>query len=389
MLKRIYIDNFRCLVNFELSVDGINLFLGPNGTGKSALFDVLRKIKSFVSGEGKVNAIFNSDDCTCWQTSPIQSFELEIAVNEGIYKYELFIEHNLEKNYAFVQQERLWFDNQPLLKFELGEVTLYQENGNIIQQFSLNMLQSVLPLLNSRSETIKLNGFKERIERFIIVQINPALMVDNSEREETHLSVSMKNFVSWYRHISHNQGKVIQITNQLKEIFDGFSYFEFVDAGLPNKILKLYFSREGDRQNYIAYRFGKLSDGQLRCLRDASQKPLRHRVLIALYTLIYCTQSEDYTLCIDEPENFFALPEIQPWLMQLYDFCSEGKTQALLISHHPILIDYLLASPVGYWFDLESNSPVRVKRIKDDKETGLPISELVARGWLFTGRTRS
>jgi len=138
----------------------------------------------------------------------------------------------------------------------------------------------------------------------------------------------------------------------------------------------LYFSRSGDcaartlrdREDYITYRFGELSDGQ--------------RVLIALYTLIYCTQSEDYTLCIDEPENFLALPEIQPWLMQLYDFCSEGKTQALLISHHPILIDYLLASPVGYWFDRQQNSPVRVKRISNDNDTGLPISELVARGWI-------
>ncbi|MBC6478252.1 MAG: AAA family ATPase [Hormoscilla sp. GM7CHS1pb] len=371
MLKRIYIDNFRCLVNFELSVDGINLFLGPNGTGKSAIFDVLGKIQSFVSGEGKVNAIFNADDCTCWQTSPIQSFELEIAGNEGIYKYELSLEQNRENNHAFVRQERLCFDNQPLLNFESGEVTLYHENGNILQQFSLNGVQSVLPLLNSRSETIKLNGFKERIDRFIIVRINPTLMVDNSEGEETHLSPSMENFVSWYRYLSQNQGKIIQLTHELKEIFDGFSYFEFADAGLPNKILKLYFSRAGDREEYIAYRFGKLSDGQ--------------RVLIALYTLIYCTQSEDYTLCIDEPENFLALPEIQPWLMQFYDFCSEGKTQALLISHHPILIDYLLASPVGYWFDRQQNSPVRVKRISNDNDndTGLPISELVARGWIY------
>jgi len=124
MLKRIYIDNFRCLVNFELSVNGINLFLGPNGTGKSDVFDVLRKIQSFVNGEGKVNAIFNSDDCTGWQISPIQNFELEITGNEGIYKYELFLEQDREKNHAFVRQERLCFDNQPLLNFESGEVKM-------------------------------------------------------------------------------------------------------------------------------------------------------------------------------------------------------------------------------------------------------------------------
>ncbi|WP_233258764.1 ATP-binding protein [[Phormidium] sp. ETS-05] len=94
------------------------------------------------------------------------------------------------------------------------------------------------------------------------------------------------------------------------------------------------------------------------------------------------TESEDYTLCLDEPDNFVALPEIQPWLIKLYDMCSEGKTQALLISHHPEIINYLLASPVGYWFERESNSPVRLKPISHDNQTGLPISELIARGWL-------
>jgi len=82
----------------------------------------------------------------------------------------------------------------------------------------------------------------------------------------------------------------------------------------------------------------------------------------------------------DEPKNFLALSEIQPWLTTLYDFCSDGETQALLISHHPELIDYL-ASSAGYWFDRQSNAPVRVSRIADD-DSGIPISELVARGWL-------
>ncbi|HBE31624.1 MAG TPA: ATPase, partial [Cyanobacteria bacterium UBA11368] len=84
------------------------------------------------------------------------------------------------------------------------------------------------------------------------------------------------------------------------------------------------------------------------------------------------------------PENFLALPEIQPWLIQLYDLCSERKLQALLISHHPELINYLLASPIGYWFERQSNAPVRVKAISNEvgENSGLPVSELIARGWL-------
>lgn len=68
MLKRIYIDNFSCLVNFELNINGINLFLGANGSGKSTVFEVLQKIQAFVSGDSKVGEIFKYGDSTRWQT---------------------------------------------------------------------------------------------------------------------------------------------------------------------------------------------------------------------------------------------------------------------------------------------------------------------------------
>ncbi len=48
------------------------------------------------------------------------------------------------------------------------------------------------------------------------------------------------------------------------------------------------------------------------------------------------------------------------------------------------LINYLLASPIGYWFERQTNTPVRVKRIGSGilDNSGLPFSELIARGWL-------
>ena len=203
------------------------------------------------------------------------------------------------------------------------------------------------------------------MKRLIIAQINPLMMGEYSDREEAQLSDGMENFVSWYRYISQNQGKTIEITTELRKVLDGFSHFQFVEAGEQRRLL-LNFS--GDVNKSIDYRFNELSDGQ--------------RVLIALYTLVYYARSEDYTLCIDEPEDFLALPEIQPWIILLYDLCSDGELQGLLISHHPELIDYL-ASSSGYWFDRQSNMPVQVKRVTEEDKEGVPISELVARGWLY------
>jgi predicted ATPase len=368
MLKRIYIDNFRCLVNFELDVDAINLFLGSNGTGKSTVFEVLQKIQAFVSGDSKVDKIFNAADCTRWQTLAVQRFELELQGNGGSYKYELGIGHN--QNKCRVEYERLWFDNQPLLKFELGEVKLYRDNHSEGPQYSFDWSQSMLPSLMPRNDNTKLTWFRERIQRFIIVKIVPSLMIDESSQEERRLTIQMENFVSWYRYLSEDQGKIAEIANVLKDVIEGFSSFKFERVSEQNLVLTLRIAGETDNSQTLEYRFRELSDGQ--------------KMLIVLYTLIYGTKQEDYTLCIDEPENFLALPEIQPWLIQLYDFCSEEQLQALLISHHPELINYLLASPIGYWFERQSNAPVRVKRISSEvaDSSGLPVSELIARRWL-------
>lgn len=381
MLKRIYINNFRGLVNFELSLDSINLFLGPNGSGKSTVFDVLRKIQGLVSGGHKVAALFSETNLTRWQKSTIQNFELEVEGNGGTYKYELGVEftpgRQLEQQ-ARLYYERLWFDNKPLLKLEeppkgnqphlADAAQLYRDDHSKSQVLPLSRYQSVVALLPPRNDNTRLIWFREYLDRLIIVQPNPMMMTGDSSVEETHLTTQMENFASWYRHIYQDQGLAIKITNALTEILDGFEHFRFTEAGEQHRILKLSFSDAQRIHKSIEYRFDELSDGQ--------------RMLIALYTLIYAAPSGEYTLCIDEPENFLALSEIQPWLTTIYDFCSTGEIQALLISHHPELIDYL-ASSAGYWFEYQSNVPVRVKRITGNKDAGLPMSELVARGWLY------
>jgi predicted ATPase len=368
MLKRIYIDNFRCSVNFELAFDALHLFLGPNGSGKTSVFDVFWKIQSFANGDGKVDQLFPATERTRWRKSTLQQFELELEGDAGIYKYELAIDHDPERLKNRVKHERLCFNGRPLLKVELGEVQLYRDNHSQGPIYTFDWTQSVLPTILSRPDNTRLTWFKERLQRFIIVQISPTLMSDESSEEEARLSRRMENFVSWYRYLSADQGKIFDLTHVLKEILDGFENFRFEKVGEQTRILKLIFTRQSEGNGRLEYRLGELSDGQ--------------RMILALYALITCTQSENYTLCIDEPENFLALPEIQPWLTQLYDLCCERKLQALLISHHPELINYLLASPVGYWFDHEPNAPVRAKPIATDTSSGLPVSELIARGWL-------
>jgi predicted ATPase len=203
------------------------------------------------------------------------------------------------------------------------------------------------------------------MKRIIIVQAMSPFMEGESYQPEAQLTAKMQNFVSWYRYLSGKQDKVHEIGDGLKYMVDNFNHFKLVKTVEPHHVLNVSFSQNGNGHHPYQYRFHEMADG--------------NRALITLYTLIHYARFSDYTLCIDEPENFLALWEIQPWLRRLYDFCDD-QVQTLLISHHPEIVGYF-ASFAGYWFERQSNTPARVKRVTEEDEGGIPILDLVARGW--------
>ncbi|MYD84951.1 MAG: AAA family ATPase, partial [Acidobacteria bacterium] len=62
MVKRFHVDNFRCLINFEVELDELNLFLGPNGSGKTSVLDALRRLQAVITRDAKVDAVFGAND---------------------------------------------------------------------------------------------------------------------------------------------------------------------------------------------------------------------------------------------------------------------------------------------------------------------------------------
>ena len=58
MLKRLYIDNYKCLTNFDIRFEELTLLLGPNGCGKSAVFEVVGKLRDFIRGDARIGELF-------------------------------------------------------------------------------------------------------------------------------------------------------------------------------------------------------------------------------------------------------------------------------------------------------------------------------------------
>ena len=72
---------------------------------------------------------------------------------------------------------------------------------------------------------------------------------------------------------------------------------------------------------------------------------------------------KDFSVCLDEPDNYVSLREIQPWLSAARDAVEDNESQLWIISHNPEPIDFLAADH-GVQFYRDSGGPVRVKKFE-------------------------
>ena len=78
MLQRLYVDNYRCFVNFECHFAAKQLILGSNGSGKSTLIAVLGLLRDFSINGNQHDAMFVGYTRTRWQDLPMQNFEKKL-----------------------------------------------------------------------------------------------------------------------------------------------------------------------------------------------------------------------------------------------------------------------------------------------------------------------
>jgi len=366
MIKRLYIDNFRCMVNFELELDRLQLFLGGNGTGKTSVFDVLHRLQQFITGRTDVSDGFPFRDLTRWDTRDSQRFELDIETEQTEYKYVLQIQHDRSRELCRVSHEYLTVDGMPLFNFEKGEAKLHREvSGGIepVAAFPFDPSRSGLSVMPERTDNTKLIAFRKAVARWLILGLVPSKLSAISGKESESLDRDGGQFADWYRHLSQEyQGLVVGLFQQLQDVMLGFRSLSLQKESENYRKIIAHLEMAED-----TYEFGftELSTGQ--------------QLLIVLYTLLAAIREFGCNLYIDEPDNFVALREIQPWLHELQDICCEKKAQAVLISHHPEIINSMAKSE-GIWFSRPECGPVRVSKGYPTVD-GLTPAGTMARGW--------
>jgi energy-coupling factor transporter ATP-binding protein EcfA2 len=349
------------------------LILGINGSGKSVFLEVLRGLRDFAVVGYKADEVFTSETLTRWQTLPRQTFELEVTGNGGTYTYTLWVEVQDDEHHSRVLKEALDFNEKPLLLVLEDQVQLFDDTHVKKATYPFESDRSALTVLGPRKASHKLAWFKEWLNKLYCLSIDPSRMGAEGKEEDDYPEDHLENFAAWYGHIIQEQtGSFLNLQKALRESIEGFDSLDLKRVGRKARVLRAAFSRpsgdtDGSRKRQrLEFDFDELSDGE--------------RTLIALYTLLYCAVGPDTTVCLDEPDNFLALSEIQPWLFEVWDRVEEVGAQTILISHHPEAID-LLANDCGVVFSRTGLGPIRVEPYRPDALGKLSPSERIARGW--------
>jgi predicted ATPase len=366
-ITRLYANNYRCFVNFELRPARRCLLLGYNGSGKSSVFDVLYAIKRLVWSSKNANDAFPTDTVTKFGGSSEQQFELDVETERGMLRYALHLAHDFEEQTGAITLEELKLNDKTAYRFAEGEVQLYEDDGGLIRDsFPFSSQRSFLASFDPKAPLSPIASFKSFLHYCGNLRLDPVRIGASSSEEHDGLGRDAANFASYCRQLLQESPDSMQHAHEaLQEILPGFQHLRMQPAGRA-KVLMASFRYPGGSSYELD--FDALSDGQ--------------KALIVLYVVLHGPTPRQSAFCLDEPDNFVSIREIQPFLTALADVSDETGLQVLLISHSPEVIDYVGTSG-AILLERPEGGHTRVRSIE---ATGpLRLSERMARGWLPGG----
>src|SRR5574344_575354 len=363
IIKYLYADNYKSLVNFKIDFSNLNILIGKNGCGKTSIFHLLGLLKTFVTGGERIETLFPLSSLTRWQQVNVQTFELGVSVEKQDYVYHLVIEHNLDFDKCRVKEEKVLCDNRSIFETKNGKAFLYndsfEQKAEILTDWSL----SGVGLIQERNDNKLLTSFKRALSNILICAPVPFCMNDRTDTENSMLSYRCENIAAVYRFVSQQYPeKIADLWKCLRDINPNLIRV-YLDGGENEKLLKFEYKTK-DEKNKNSYLLSELSEGE--------------KMVFALYFIINCYGSEEYSLFVDEPDNFVELQEIQPWLQLVEDVVSESKAQCVIVSHHPEVIDYLALSN-GVWFSRTDYGASRITKAPQSSSVA-PYSKLILHG---------
>lgn len=317
MFKRLYVNNFKCLQNFTLKLEGLNsvFLLGKNGSGKTTIFDVMEIFQQIGRGTTSLKDLVNETSFNFGNKHLPIEFELDVIIGKKIFMYKLSIEFPEGFMYPRIKNESLFVNNKSILQRNGGQTSV-----NDSTHFLLDWHHIGLPLISVKSDDEPLAIFRDWLRDIIILSPFPRHFNDLSKAESAIVSREAENIIDWARWLlSSNPSLYITIFDFLKSRMPDLQVFKFEILGRDDRELKFTFK---DNNKNFDVDFSQLSDGE--------------KIFFLGATVIAAHMNNPTTLCLwDEPDNFVGLKELNDFITAFRkSFEASGSNAQLIMTSH-------------------------------------------------------
>lgn len=318
MLQRLYVHNFRCLVNFELSLKEMSsaLLIGRNGVGKSTIASALELLQAIGRGANRIGQLIQPKDFAIENSNVPIRFELEVLLQNKLYKYVLALELPEGFRELRVFEEQLLVAEELIFSRKEAQVSLASRNREA--QFLVDWHLIALPVIQEQSETDPVHIFKTWLARMIILAPIPSLMNGESNGETLEPKRNGSNFGEWFSGLlSRYPAAYKEVDSYLQAVMPDISD---IRNDLIGKDFKSMIVRFEKNSSNLSVDFKDLSDGE-KCFFLCA-------VVLAAnkhYGPVFCFW--------DEPDNYLSISEVGHFVMSLRR-SFKGQGQFLATSHN-------------------------------------------------------
>src|SRR5665213_1661581 len=320
VVHRLHVHNFRCLENFDLPVSGKSsvLLIGKNGSGKTTVGRALEILQKIARGTNRVRDLIEPKDLTRGQIEVPMRFEIEVELENKIYRFTVAFEFPKGFKELRVLEEKLTVGGKPVYSRALADVHLARSGPEKEADFRIDWHMVALPIIQEQSKSDPLFIFKQWLGRMLILRPIPSLISGDSQDETLQPNIQVTDFGAWFSGLlAYAPSAYSKIDDYLKQVMPDLKDIKNPTVGKDSRSLVVQFSNDSGS---VSLPFADLSDGE-KCF---------------MICAIVLAANEAYgpVLCFwDEPDNFLAPAEVGQFVLALRRAFQSGG-QFITTSHN-------------------------------------------------------
>ena len=311
MIRKLYIDNYKCFSNFELRLDKLpcSMIIGANGSGKSTVAEVLSCFSAIGRGVSDINDILPKYAMSALKTaqdSGIITLEIEVGDANRVWVYSIGIKSEGDRYRVMTE------------KLTCGEAVLFDRSKLML----LDNVVAMAFIADGQQSVTLIRDCRNVLASIYVLRPVPQLMSSVVTTKDSYpLRADASNFASWLpRIMASDNNAYAAFRMYLKCVLADFANVQLLNTTVEGRIFMVAFKAN-------VANFGGAFTLGFDCLSDGEKCQFVAASLIALNVHI-----PNLTVFWDEPDNYITTSEVGYLLPALCN--SFQKRGQLIVSSH-------------------------------------------------------